>query len=135
MKQITTWRPDTCGCEIEIEWDDTVPQETRTHSQGKIISKCKAHMGVTDKDVLKELFDENQTKNRTISKIAEVMGYTHKDIMDGKIEYNFDGQRKLSFMVDSMDTVKKDAINAAIEADPEIDTVKATRRIKSIVAK
>ena len=70
-----------------------------------------------------------------IGKIAEIMGYTHKDIMDGKIKYNFDSQRKLSFAVDSMDTAKKDEINAALEADPDIDTVKSTTRIKAIVAK
>jgi hypothetical protein len=32
MIQTTTWRPDTCGCIISYQWDDAVPQATRTHT-------------------------------------------------------------------------------------------------------
>jgi hypothetical protein len=29
--QVTTWSPNTCGCVISYQWDDTVPQASRTH--------------------------------------------------------------------------------------------------------
>src|SRR5919109_3126343 len=30
--QTTKWHPDTCGCEIDYQWDDTTPEATRQHT-------------------------------------------------------------------------------------------------------
>ncbi len=54
MKHITTWRPDTCECELHYEWDDTQPEDQRVHTpvnefidvDGKIRRSklCQYHM-------------------------------------------------------------------------------------------
>lgn len=46
--KITRWSPDTCECVIEYEWDETLSQDDRVHTQKKIINTCADHVGVTD---------------------------------------------------------------------------------------
>ena len=42
MKQITTWRPDTCECVVGLEWGDTLSEEFRTHTPVRIWP-CQKH--------------------------------------------------------------------------------------------
>ena len=35
-KHLTRWRPDTCGCVIEYEWDSDRPEEARRHGPLKL---------------------------------------------------------------------------------------------------
>jgi len=32
MLQTTTWSPNTCGCVIIYQWDDSIPEASRTHT-------------------------------------------------------------------------------------------------------
>ena len=64
--KITKWYPDTCGCEINIIWNDTDPNVIHEH---KIINACSRHIGLTGDNVLAE----NQKKNRNINKVIEVV--------------------------------------------------------------
>ncbi len=41
-KHLTRWRPDTCGCVIEYEWDDAEAEEARQHVPKKI-DACPDH--------------------------------------------------------------------------------------------
>ena len=49
MIKITTWRPDTCECEIEYSWDDTVPQDQRVYTAHQINRACPAHQAIANK--------------------------------------------------------------------------------------
>lgn len=63
MKQKTTWRPDTCQCEITYEWDDTLPEALRTHTATEV-KLCDAHKTApTPSAAFATLMDENQRKN------------------------------------------------------------------------
>lgn len=62
MKNITTWRPDTCGCVLQYEWDTEVPAEERTHTMHSI-SKCPAHAHLPDHEAFMEATEENKHKN------------------------------------------------------------------------
>lgn len=46
-KHLTRWRPDTCGCVIEYEWDSDDAEETRVHTPVKI-DACPDHPATGD---------------------------------------------------------------------------------------
>ncbi len=70
MIRRTLWRPDTCGCALEYEWDDTVPQDLRTHTPVAIVATCAAHAGAVDAaDLHGDLIDENPRKNRAEARL------------------------------------------------------------------
>jgi hypothetical protein len=61
--QRTQWQPDTCGCILEYTWDDTLPEDTRTHTP--VTSKpCSIHANQANTTtVFNTVVDENQRKN------------------------------------------------------------------------
>jgi hypothetical protein len=107
MIKKTRWRPDTCGCEIEYEWDDSLSQEKRVHTPSQIIKKCEFHQDMLNKNEhYTKVLEENQTKNRVWGKLLEIStltadkvsedGETHKELKPN-ITYNwsFDADRNL----------------------------------------
>lgn len=74
MLHTNIWNPDTCGCEIEYEWDDAVPPESRVHTSKKITRACPAHstIDIVDKhDHFATVLNENQRKNKLHGEIME----------------------------------------------------------------
>ena len=57
----TRWRPDTCECEIEYDWDELILNGL--HINHKFIKQCSYHLVVGD------VIQHNQTKNIEITKI------------------------------------------------------------------
>lgn len=72
MIKKTTWYPDTCGCKITYEWDDSLPAEQIEHKA--VDSKlCEHHKGI-GKDhrlALDTALHENRLKNQTLRKIMD----------------------------------------------------------------
>ena len=104
----TRWRPDTCECDIEYEWDSAVSAETRVHTVSKINSKCDAHKALNQiDDVFTTVLDENQRKNKlhgaildnvssAIEEIPNPGGTPTKKIKAGKeFNWSFDKDRNL----------------------------------------
>jgi len=81
-KKITRWSPDTCDCVIEYAWDDTVPQDERTHTFHKLVRQCDDHAGIeAPQEVHDHVLAENQTKNMLHSAvIAHVPRLAHEDV-------------------------------------------------------
>lgn len=71
-KQVTLWGPDTCGCEIEFEWDDAVPVETRTVAHKRTVTRCAAHQLATGSALFDTVLDENRRKNYVFAEILRV---------------------------------------------------------------
>lgn len=67
----TLWRPDTCDCQIEYEWDDTQSEDTRTHNLSRIIKPCSIHDGVPDTTIWNTVNEENPRKNKAIDEITQ----------------------------------------------------------------
>lgn len=129
MKRITQWRPDTCSCIIDYEWDDLEPQETRQHIISAVHQKCEAHADLDPGEVFSVVTDENQMKNRTFAAICEVMGKRSEEMLE-ETTFSFDAERKLSFDVKGMTREQRTEIESKIEEHPDIPTEK----VKSIRA-
>lgn len=138
MEQITRWRPDTCKCVILLKWDDAETEQDRQHNLKEIESKCEAHTAVADKDLLAEVFGENQHKNETVAKVKEVLGLSDQDAIKGDIDFEFDQNRKLTVKVKDFDGRKKASILSAITNDAQNERLnggKNASRLKDIISK
>lgn len=72
MLKVTRWRPDTCECELEYQWDDTESEDIRTHTIANVVKACSAHALVVDKTQhYSKVLDENQRKNIVLGEILE----------------------------------------------------------------
>lgn len=124
MIRITKWKPDTCGCVINLEWDDEVSSENRTHSLNSI-EKCEFHQALSDADAHAAVLDENVTKNQVLG----IVHADHSDLVDSKPDgsvalkseyeyvWSFDENRKLQAEITGIDDVKSDSIKASIDAE------------------
>jgi hypothetical protein len=68
----TRWRPDTCDCIIEYNWDDSTPLNARTFNLDRLNRKCTAHENLqTDMDVWNTVMEENPRKNHAVQTILD----------------------------------------------------------------
>ena len=68
--QRTLWRPDTCGCQFEYEWDDSVSENLRTHTPVRVVARCARHNGFLANIVthFAQVADENPRKNKLLNR-------------------------------------------------------------------
>jgi hypothetical protein len=60
----TEWRPDTCGCVLYYQWDDTVSDTQRVHTPVNSV-KCSDHANqATHSAAFNSVIDENTKKNQ-----------------------------------------------------------------------
>ena len=72
MLKVTRWRPDTCDCELEYEWDNIQDENIRTHAIKNILKACPVHSGEPDKvKHYAVVLEENQRKNKVLGAILE----------------------------------------------------------------
>lgn len=103
MIKTTTWSPDTCGCEIEYDWDTEMPQASRTHTLKQINKRCPAHAAGTEADEYAAVVDENTRKNilrgailDNFPALAITDGDGNTDFIAGiSYDWAFDDQRRL----------------------------------------
>ncbi len=92
MIRLTTWRPDTCDCEVVYSWDDALPAEERIHTAHAVNKACEAHVGGVE-DIHASVLEENQRKNKTLAAIASSFpNELRKPILDEKgniVDYAF----------------------------------------------
>lgn len=143
MKQITTWRPDTCKCVIHYEWDDAVPVEQRVHTpveqavkhDGTVVPRvvCPAHAGMNlgagkKAEHFAAVQGENRMKNRALTRIMEGNPKLQETVIDQSTgeelvqfkrghepKWSFDANRNLIIDVDTKGVLTKGE-KAAIES-------------------
>lgn len=125
MIQTTLWRPDTCDCEIEYTWDDTVAPEVRTHS-AKTVKGCQHHSAGDHLAKYNTVLAENQGKNRALKEIADKAPENVKDpVIDesGNVtgyklkkdpEWSFDENRKLKIKLGFSDPTLKGKLTSDV---------------------
>lgn len=111
MIQQTQWTPDTCGCVLVYEWDDTVPQDQRIHTPVSARA-CPVHVGLANVlDHHEAVRTENRYKNLVVHEVAKALGWesaiedpdtgevlvTEKNphVHPARIRWSYDGQRQL----------------------------------------
>jgi len=91
MLRVTRWRPDTCDCIFEYEWDDTQSQDARTHSFKKAVQLCEHHQTLLATKAYDEVISENSRKNTVFTLAQEIKS----DIALEDYTWSFDKIRKL----------------------------------------
>jgi hypothetical protein len=89
MKHIMRWSPDSCGCVIDIEWDDSVPVEQRSHVAKNIVSRCPAHQQghFTDHHEHYDIIlKENQRKNNMHKHFMEQFPHLTEEVPEDVTE-------------------------------------------------
>ena len=90
--QINEWRPDTCTCIIEFQFEDALPQEQRIHTVHRIVTRGKEHETVLTAEVLYQAtLDENRRKNGTL----EILTTEDSSLEGSKIQWSFTAGRTL----------------------------------------
>lgn len=90
--QVTTWKPDTCGCEIEYQWDDSVSQDNRTHSL-KVIKPCAIHASDPHPTAYQNVLNENQSKNLAIELLVKSVPKLEEK--KSEIKFRFEADRSI----------------------------------------
>lgn len=96
MIKVTRWKPDTCGCDLEYEWDDAVPLKDRVHSIKNISKACDAHKNIVDAaQHFNEVVTENANKNKAIAAVCEKAKELDSVITSDDIKWRIDAQRNI----------------------------------------
>lgn len=97
------WWPDTCGCEVEYNWDRDVSIDDRVHNVVAVHTACSIHQGLPLQDHWNTVLEENMRKNKTIGKVFDL----HPEFREGlksrnrevsfndMVKWHFDGGRVL----------------------------------------
>lgn len=124
MKHITRWRPDTCSCVLELEWDDEVPEAERTHEAVKV-ERCAVHQhqGEPHQAVFESVIGENRHKNEVHQHLIETLPEDHV-VVDEKgrrglkhqPRFEFDENRELRVTFPNAPAGVKSAARTALKA-------------------
>jgi len=130
MIKTTTWKPDTCDCIIEYEWDTDTSSSERVHTIKNIIKKCDAHNNIINKtDCFDNVMDENTRKNIFIEEIKKAVPelieeITQEDGSKKKVfkenydcKWTFDVDRKLEIELIGFDETAKNKVENIILSD------------------
>lgn len=98
--KVTRWSPDTCGCVIDYQWDEKLPEKARVHQLKAVIKRCPAHQGLNDAEIFDALMEENPRKNYTLGMIADELlpngTDEEKQILMSETHWEFDQNRQLN---------------------------------------
>lgn len=109
--QKTLWRPDTCGCEIEYQWDDSVPLDQRVHSVSKINKACPVHAHHGNKEAhYADILDENTSKNKAVGLLVKT--FKKLDGGENEVTWRFNEDRSIVLSHPSLTAEEKVSANA-----------------------
>lgn len=131
MIQVTTWKPDTCGCIVQYEWDDLTSEDVRIHSLRAMDNICNEHMGLSDQEVFDALFHENTCRNIALGIISNKFSALTKQVVDneGNISTAFQNGKK---PIHSFNQVKSIDLSQ-VKALPNELVSKSTVKARAIV--
>lgn len=68
------WSPDTCGCILEYEWDDSLPAASRVHTIKSVIKACAVHDSFAGNQSghYQSVLRENQSKNKVYGQLIAI---------------------------------------------------------------
>lgn len=119
MKRTTNWGPDTCGCLLEIEWDDSQDENTRQHTI-KEVKLCPVH-GSLSTQVVKgkhveddsvSIVEENRRKNKVFGMAQEAV----KEFVPENYLWFYDNQRVLNVTLTGLTGQQKAQLRSKCDA-------------------
>lgn len=110
MLKKNIWKPDTCECVLEYEWDDELSEDQRVHKISNVVKYCKAHDGLSHDECYNKVLSENKLKNKVLASVLtsdSLIAVSVKDedgnsTSDLKLKagitysFSFDSERKLA---------------------------------------
>ena len=124
MKQVTRWRPDTCGCVLEYEWEDTEDLDTRTVTHKKTVVTCSAHARLKDQGLYDAVHSENTRKNITFGLLIEDLTEEEKAEAYYKYKWRFDQNRVLIIDFEGTSAEAKASVEARLNTRFGVNKVK-----------
>ena len=102
------WKPDTCGCVIEYEFDADLPDDQRIISSKNIEKGCIAHPIEEKVAHYAKVLGENRGKNRAMKKLLDSLPEEHAKLNENgeredflkRPSFSFDVERKLVLKLD-----------------------------------
>ncbi len=116
MKQVTRWEPDTCGCVIDYDWEDSEPEATRTHAVRKIVGACPAHAGLSEIPAFDTVLDENRRKSRAFGIAQELIPLAPPLSLDD-YRWSFDDNRVLKVSMARLSTAQRAILQARFNSE------------------
>lgn len=80
----TLWKPDTCDCRLEYQWDDQDPVDTRQHTASRIVSACPFHQNLPLAQHFEAVTKDNVRKNKTEQIIIELLPALTETVKDSE---------------------------------------------------
>jgi hypothetical protein len=113
------WSPDTCGCVVEFEFDDALPEDKRTHALHTVHQKCKAHESLPDEKVWAVLHVENIRKNHAVGAAIDHLTSLGVSVESVEIGFTFtdktvDDARTMELVLPLMDASDRQAVTDAL---------------------
>lgn len=108
----TTWSPDTCGCVIVYEWDDSLPSEERIHTFKRADKVCAAHLSGSP-NKMAVVLEENQRKNIVFGEIKKI----NTDLKPEEFHFRFNDQRKLIVSSPGLEKSNEGALEVKVGGD------------------
>ena len=138
MLKTTTWKPDTCGCELHYQWDTDASQDSRSHTpvesfvdasgEVKVTKYCPEHSDHTVHSLHAQVVEENQSKNYAREHVLKTLSHITKPILDSEgnqtgldfksgheFKYSFDKNRKLHIEVTGLTDPDKATLDTTIK--------------------
>lgn len=91
MIKVQSFSPDTCTCQVQESWDDSLPSDQVTYTLASIIHRGPEHDYIPDDTLLSTLYEEVRRKNRAWNKAAELSG-----LPNDNVAWGYDAGRTLS---------------------------------------
>ncbi len=115
---ITTWRPDTCGCELSYSWERDSSEDTRVHTP-ETFTPCDAHKQHDLHAGHAAVIEENQRKNKVVNQLADKLATKPTEFVFG-----FDENRVLKVSHSSLDSGAIAKLQVQVDQEHGIGKVK-----------
>lgn len=108
MIRVTRWSPDTCGCELEYEWDDAQDENTRTHRFKRAVHLCECHRDSVATEAYDEVLKENTRKNIVFAEAQKI----NPTLTVDDYAWSFDANRNLKVSLSKLTADQKKSLKS-----------------------
>jgi len=121
------WKPDTCGCDVEFEFDDDLDIATRPNKLVRVYKACPAHPDLADyigrtwvQEATVPFHQENQRKNRALEEMGTRLGIPEDENYFNNLQkyingWHFDANRVLHISTKGLTVNQRNQVKSAVD--------------------